>query len=1046
MRRFGFKIAYVKTLVLLFGVILCDPSKYVLAQTEAATRQYAAAVGFQNQKLYDQAIEEWQTFLKKYPTDPRSDRGQHYLGTCCLQEKKYSGAITAFNAVLKNPEFELLDQSMLNLGIAWYGQAKSSQKKSEFDNAEKAFGRMLSKFPTSKHAARAMYYRGESLFEQDKHESAAQAYSQLVQKFPQHELVADSLYALGTSQEAAKLSAQATTTYTAFATKFPDHSLITEVRMRQAELLFNRKKYKDALPVFSAVAKQTKFDLADVAMLRQARCMYEVGDVTGAAKKYWDVPRTFRKTKHYDATMLAGAKCYFLDGKYSTARSGLEKVAERKVPEAAEATQWLSRCYLKEGNARQAMTVADAGLRKFRDGPQRPALELVRIDAMYELPKFKKQAVDLYAKFAQQHPQHELASQAQYMAALTALELEQHAVAAKHSKTFFKKYRDSELAADVQFIAAESLLLTGDHQAAANEYRKFLKNAPRHDNAAQAQVRLGLAMHLNGDHAQAIKWLKPIASRLTDKSLKSEALSLMGRSHVAQDDFSLAADSLLASIQADPNRAGNDESLLALADTYRQLGKSKDADIQLRILLSKFPKSKLLGESWFRMGESAYSDERFQDAIKAYAVVPQKFPKSEFAPHAQYGLGWTYFQLGEYREASTAMNELLTRYGDSKVGPKGYYVRAMAAYQLDEYSAVERDIKKYLSTEPSRTDALDAQYVLGLAQAGLENYKAAAKTYSAILSDGKDYAAADKAAYELGWAYAELQDTDRAVEAFRQLATAYPKSPLASEALFRVGESYYAAEKFKDAAAAYQSSADKSAEGEIGEKSLHKLGWSYLKAEDVAAAAKAFGRQLEKHPKGELAGDGQFLVGECHFRKDDWKSAQSAYLKVIRDGSSSYTALATFRAAECAGSLENWTASRSLHQQVLTKFPDFEMTPEARYGLGWALQNENQFAQAMQHYEKVTEETDTETAAKARFMIGECLFAQKKHKDAAKHFLKAAFVYNHKEWSALAYFEAARCFEVLRDTAQARSCYEQLIKKYPSHSKVKDARKRLASL
>ena len=87
-----------------------------------------------------------------------------------------------------------------------------------------------------------------------------------------------------------------------------------------------------------------------------------------------------------------------------------------------------------------------------------------------------------------------------------------------------------------------------------------------------------------------------------------------------------------------------------------------------------------------------------------------------------------------------------------------------------------------------------------------------------------------------------------------------------------------------------------------------------------------------------------------------------------------------------------------------------------------------------------------ETAAKARFMIGECYFAQKEHKEASKHFLKAAFAYGHKEWSAMAYFEAARCFEVLRDVAQAKNCYQQMIDKYPEHPKVADARKRLVAL
>jgi TolA-binding protein len=79
-------------------------------------------------------------------------------------------------------------------------------------------------------------------------------------------------------------------------------------------------------------------------------------------------------------------------------------------------------------------------------------------------------------------------------------------------------------------------------------------------------------------------------------------------------------------------------------------------------------------------------------------------------------------------------------------------------------------------------------------------------------------------------------------------------------------------------------------------------------------------------------------------------------------------------------------------------------------------------------------------------MVGECYFAQKNHKEATKHFLKAAFAYNHKEWSAMAWFEAARCFEVLKDVDQAKNCYQQMIEKFPQHSKVADAKKRLGEL
>ncbi|MEO2024602.1 MAG: tetratricopeptide repeat protein [Fuerstiella sp.] len=1034
--------------VVLCGLVLSDGMSTCSAQeTEAATRQYAVAVGFQNQKLFDSAIDEWQTFLKKFPNDPRAGRGHHYLGTCCLQEKRYDDAIAAFTAVVtKYPKLELMDQSMMNLAIASYGKAQNSKNNSDYAKAEQAFARMLAKFADSKYAARAMYYRGECLYQLDRTADAAAAYAEFLQKYPENEFSADAMYALGTAQETLKRSAQALATYADLISKHPRHSLLTEVQMRQAELLFVAGRYAQALPVFEVVTRNRDFELADVAMLRHARCLYEQGQFDDAAKLYWNVPREFKNTKHYDAAVLAGAKCYFLEDKFEVARTGLERLADRDVPEAAEATQWLARTHLKEGNASRAREIAERGLRKFRGDDYRPELELVHIDALYEIPDQKKQTVKLYASFAKRNGRHELASQAQYMAALAALTVHDYAAAARHSTKFLSDYPSDKLKPDVMFLSAESQLLLGRHDDAQRQYREFLQLAPNHDNAQQAQLRRGVALYMADQYAQAVEWLQPLVSQFSDRSLRSEALSLIGRSQLAQEDFARAKDSLLNAIRTDPGRQQHDETLLSLADVYRQLGETAAAEQQWQRVLTQHPNSSLVAEATFRLGEMAFAAERYNDAVKQYAAVTRAWPDSEFAAHSQYGLGWTLFTIGEYQKASVAMTELLDRHQTSTVGSKGLYVRAMAAYQLGEYPAAIKDVQSFLATKPSSDAALDAQYVMGLAQAGLRQFEAATKTYATILTNANNYPAADKVAYELGWAWIELGKTDEAVAVFHRLAKDWPRSPLAAESLFRVGEAYYDAGNFAEAAAAYQDSAQHATSAEIGEKSMHKLGWSYLKAEDIAAAGEAFTDQLAKHPGGELAGDARFLIGECNFRRKDWSAAKAAYEKVIVSRDSNYLALATFHAGECAASLEDWSSSRRLHEKVLAEFADFEMRPEARYGLAWALQNEGQLDKAIASYEQVTEESDTETAANARFMIGECCFAQKKHKDATKHFLKTVFLYNHPEWSPMAYFEAGRCFEVLRDTSQARNCYEQVIAKYPKHTKVKDAQRRLSEL
>jgi TolA-binding protein len=273
-----------------------------------------------------------------------------------------------------------------------------------------------------------------------------------------------------------------------------------------------------------------------------------------------------------------------------------------------------------------------------------------------------------------------------------------------------------------------------------------------------------------------------------------------------------------------------------------------------------------------------------------------------------------------------------------------------------------------------------------------------------------------------------------------------PTSPLAAEALFRVGEFHYDAGQFADAAKSYGESLAKPTLPELKEKTLHKLGWCQFKQNDFKTAAATFERQVTDFSKGDLAGDGLFLAAECYFNQDQWAAAYERYAKVAVAKHPRYHAQSLFRAGQCAGSLKNWPASASHYTELITGFTKFAQLADARYGLGWALQNQHKMAEAIAAYEKVTEETDSETAAKARFMIGECYFAQKQHEQAIEHYLRAAFGYSYELWAGNAHFEAARCFEVLKQRDQAKQSYRTIVEKYPKHEKAKLAAERLKEL
>ena len=72
------------------GAVFCLSGRFIAPlygeDSAAATGQYSVAVAFQNQKVYDLAIERWSNFIKTYPTDSRVNKARHYLGVCYFSQ------------------------------------------------------------------------------------------------------------------------------------------------------------------------------------------------------------------------------------------------------------------------------------------------------------------------------------------------------------------------------------------------------------------------------------------------------------------------------------------------------------------------------------------------------------------------------------------------------------------------------------------------------------------------------------------------------------------------------------------------------------------------------------------------------------------------------------------------------------------------------------------------------------------------------------------------------------------------------------------------
>ncbi|MEK6239809.1 MAG: tetratricopeptide repeat protein, partial [Planctomycetales bacterium] len=609
--------------------------------SQAATRQFAAAAQLQNKQLYDLAIDEWLRFLKKYPTDSRLPLGKHYLGICQLKAAKHEDAVKTFDGVIKtHPKFEKLDETYLNLGVAHYSLGGGGKAES-FDAAAKAFAALEAKFADSKYAPQAIYYRGESLYAQGQKEAAVAAYEKFAKNHAGKPLEADALYGLSVTLEELGKPAEAGGYYDSFLKKFPQHAYAGEIQYRRGELLFKDMKFTEAAPFFETASNTKGFGLADYALVRQASCLYQLKKYAESEKLYAALPTRFAESKYIALSQLSQGKCFYLLGDFKNARAALAKVMP-PGSHAVEASHWNAKCFLKEGDPAAALKAADTGLamKESAESPFLVALQLDRADALYENAETRKDAAAAYLGIFDKHPEASEAGEALYMSGFTSLGLGAHEDALARATSFLEKFADNAFAPDVLYIAGESNLQLKDYPKAEGFYRQLVEKHAEHSMAKQASLRLGLSLYLQQKYEDCVTFIDGLLPSTKEPESLAESHHLRGRSFSGLEKYTEAAAALEAALKAKADWRQADETRLVLGHAYSLLKNNPKGVAQFQALIKDFPDSSHLAEANYRLAELLYQGGDYQGAQANYETVAEKHAASSFKPHALYGLGW----------------------------------------------------------------------------------------------------------------------------------------------------------------------------------------------------------------------------------------------------------------------------------------------------------------------------------------------------------------------------------------------------------------------
>ncbi len=871
--------------------VLSAPGGPLFAQdSDAATRQYKAAVALQNSEVYDLAASAWGKFIEANPGDSRVTRARHYQGVCYFRtaasaieadqadaaRKAFDEAEDDFAVVVKAaPRFDLLEETYLFRGLAQFKHAEIETGKQAaecYAAAATALDALLKNYPKSKYLAQVLYTRGDCAYHAGQAAEAAKFYAQALTKSPDDKLEPEIMYALGVTQEGLKQWDDAGKTYDDYIKKYVNHRYASEVIMRRGETLFAQQFYQPAAEWLAAAAARPGFESADYATMRQAVALAKLGKQTEAGN------------------LLAGVFTKFPNSK--------------RFPVVLKTAHALARGLIRDNHPADAIALVEKLLPHAQGQEESAALLMDRADAAAALGNqgngaLRAESIGFYADVANKYPKSSVAPQALYLAGYGALTKGDYPATLQYADAFLANYPKHELEPDVRYIAAESRLQLGKYDEAEKLYAELLRDYPKHTDAESWRVRQGTALVLQKKYAAVVTLLQLVSGQIKNPEARAEALYLVGSSLAEQKQFAAAVPELEASLAAAPKWRQADEALLFLGQSYFATKEADKARETLEKLVAEFPASKVLDRAHFRLGEYAVAANDLKKAAAEYRMVVEKWPNSPLVSNALHGLGWAMFDQNAYAEAEDAFNALVEKFPNSNLNVRGHYARGLARHQLGKFADAAADLQAVLSAGGiGQGERSDARYVLGLCQVGLKQPADAAATFQTLLKDDPKYAALDKVYYELAWAEKQAGHDKEAVDAFAELIKQCPDSPRVGECQFHVGEAAYKGGKFRDAASAYAAAVDKAGKSDLGEKAAHKLGWAYYRLDDTVNAQKTFAYQRANWPKGLLAPDAAFMEAECLFKQKKYDDALDAYQRVKNPSSKDFQVLTLLHGAQ----------------------------------------------------------------------------------------------------------------------------------------------------
>lgn len=885
------------------------------------------------QKQYGQAVEQYERFLKAYPSDPTAYEALWRAARAAARAKDFKKSNDFARRLIDGSGPELLKRrALIQLAL-------NAQDQRAFTQAIRLYGDFVERYPDDPATPEIMYRAGTLLENEQRDPSSASVMFELLVARHSGSAIADNaMFAAARARESQKDFSRALHLYTELARQYPASDLRPDAERRI-----------EAIETFEAKDKDTGLEklallLGDVVAERDRSSLaYRLGEIY------------YRDLKNYEAAA----------GQFTAAAT-----AEPPGPNALDALYFRSKSfeYLSQKDQKyraQSIESYTAYLQNSSGAAQSQPAER-RDDAAYSL--FRMGATSLgearsaYSATMVMMPQS--SHRDRMLLRIGNLQSQSDSTddaLATYDEilTSYPKSPVREEATYRLFELAAARGLADSGQAAGKQYLEDFPQGPR---AAGVLARLGDLSVQRNEPAAAAEYYRSLVSDFSYAAVATGAeaklagaLLAAGRPGEAQTLYQQLVDGTRNDVLGSGEPPV--ELLVGLGQSLFQNGNVPAAKTVLFEAVSGHPSGPAVGQAYSTLAAIYKSEGSAELAAVYFREATKAAPQAE----ARRDVADMLYDAGEYPEAGSQYARLAK--AASTPAEKQYFesrvvLSALRAGDLKRADGLIPSFRK--SYDDTRDDLASFELERGSVYYRQEDYPEAMKAFEAVVDDYGNSPSEPAALYWWGKSLEVTGKPADAVKNYLRILEDFSTSPSAPRARLALGNLAYQAERYDEAIKQYRTLVDDpNTDADLLRAAMSNLIGTYETANINDAALSLTRRYLERFPNAEdafdkrikigilyqrlgyfdqsviqlqellneagsdLEGEIRYYIGEAQYAKGDYQQAILEFLKVpylvTKRGKVDWTATSLYMAGQSYERMGKHEQALTMYQQIIDR-------------------------------------------------------------------------------------------------------------------------------